>query len=83
MIILASASPRRKELLKNITSDFKIVPSSIEEIVPSGENYLVQIDPTSVGRKKTVHLKNLRYKKEKPFLASKKYQIYQNICQRC
>ena len=45
-------------------------PKQNEEIVPSGENYLVQIDPTSVGRKKTVHLKNLRYKKEKPFLAN-------------
>ena len=36
MIILASASPRRKELLKNITSDFKIIPSTIEEVVPEG-----------------------------------------------
>ena len=34
MIILASASPRRKELLGHIINDFKIVPSSIEETVP-------------------------------------------------
>ena len=45
-------------------------PRQEEEIVPAGENYLVQIDPTSFGRKKTVHLQNLRYKKEKPFLAN-------------
>lgn len=30
-IILASASPRRKELLKNIFRDFQIIPSSREE----------------------------------------------------
>lgn len=34
-IILASSSPRRKELLKNITDDFIIIPSSIEEKYPS------------------------------------------------
>ena len=33
-IILASASPRRKELLKQITEDFEISVSSVEEIVP-------------------------------------------------
>ncbi len=32
--ILASASPRRQELLKNITTDFTILPSDVEEIVP-------------------------------------------------
>jgi len=31
MYILASASPRRKELLSKITNDFKIVSSSIDE----------------------------------------------------
>ena len=31
MIILASASPRRKELLKLITDDFKIIPSNADE----------------------------------------------------
>lgn len=35
MIILASASPRRKSLLKNIISDFDIVSSNIEEEIPS------------------------------------------------
>lgn len=32
-IILASASPRRAELLKKITTDFKIIPAEIEEII--------------------------------------------------
>ena len=35
-IILASASPRRQELLKHITDDFIIKVSDIEEIVPDG-----------------------------------------------
>lgn len=33
-IILASASPRRKELLKLIFNDFKIMPSDAEETLP-------------------------------------------------
>ncbi len=35
-VILASASPRRKELLELITEDFKIIPSGVEETVPDG-----------------------------------------------
>ena len=34
--ILASASPRRKELFKNIKANFEVIPSDIEEIVPEG-----------------------------------------------
>lgn len=33
--ILASASPRRKELMQNITEEFLILPSRVEEIVPA------------------------------------------------
>ena len=36
MIILASASPRRKELIRLITEDFKIIPSNADENI-SGE----------------------------------------------
>ena len=35
-IILASASPRRKELLSYIAQDFNVIPSDVEEIVPKG-----------------------------------------------
>lgn len=35
-MILASQSPRRKELLGFITSDFSVIPSQGEEIVPEG-----------------------------------------------
>ncbi|GHU55643.1 Maf-like protein [Clostridia bacterium] len=34
MIILASASPRRQELLKLITEDFIVLPADIDEIIP-------------------------------------------------
>ena len=34
-VILASASPRRKELLKKIVSDFEIIPSNVVETFPS------------------------------------------------
>lgn len=33
-LILASASPRRQELLKDIISEFEIIPSFVEEVVP-------------------------------------------------
>lgn len=38
MIILASASPRRRSLLKKIIDDFKIIPSNIEENIPNNIN---------------------------------------------
>ena len=41
-----------------------------EEIVPSGENYLVQIDPTSPTKTKTILLQNFRIKNKNPFLAN-------------
>lgn len=36
MIILASSSPRRKELLLILTNDFKVYPSGVEEIIKPG-----------------------------------------------
>lgn len=33
-VILASQSPRRKELLNLLISDFKVIPSTVEETVP-------------------------------------------------
>lgn len=36
MIILASASPRRKELLSRIVPEYECVPSGCEEFVPEG-----------------------------------------------
>jgi septum formation protein len=36
MLILASGSPRRKELLSIITAGFKIIPSDVPEVVPDG-----------------------------------------------
>ncbi len=33
-IILASASPRRKELLNVITENFKVIPSTVDESIP-------------------------------------------------
>ena len=35
-MILASASPRRKEILSLLTEDFKIIPAVGEEVVPLG-----------------------------------------------
>ena len=37
-IILASASPRRKEILENTNIKFDIISSSIEELVLDGES---------------------------------------------
>ncbi len=37
-IVLASSSPRRKELLENLRLDFKIVKSDLKEIVRKDEN---------------------------------------------
>ena len=44
--------------------------NQLQENIPSDESYLVQIDPTSSEKAKTVLLSNYRYKMEKPFLAN-------------
>lgn len=54
-IILASSSPRRKELMKLITEDFEIIPSNEEEIIPENtpavrvSEYLAKIKARSVS----------------------------------
>lgn len=56
-IILASASPRRRELLGIITENFEVIPSDAEEVVPksiSAEDtaeFLARIKAKSVGEK--------------------------------
>lgn len=35
-VILASASPRRRELLCKVFSEFEVIPTEVEEIVPEG-----------------------------------------------
>ena len=35
-VILASASPRRRELLGYIVSDFECIPADIDETIPEG-----------------------------------------------
>lgn len=55
-IVLASASPRRKELMKFITEDFEIIPSDEEEIIPdnisavSVSEYLAKIKARNVSK---------------------------------
>ena len=42
----------------------------LEENILSGESYLVEIDPTTSEKNKTVYLPNYRTKRENPFLAN-------------
>lgn len=54
-IVLASASPRRKELLKLITDEFDVMPSDINEMLPEGiesekaAQYLAKIKARSIA----------------------------------
>ena len=56
-VILASASPRRKELLGLITKEFKIIPSCVEEAVPDGvppekqPEYLARLKAEDIAKK--------------------------------
>ena len=49
---------------------FSTEENVLEEYIQSGENYLVQIDPTVSPRKKNIYLQNLSFKKQKPFLSN-------------
>lgn len=55
-IILASASPRRRELLGYIVKDFCVVPSGVEEIVPKGIRVLKQ--PEYLSKIKALDIAN-------------------------
>ncbi len=56
-LILASASPRRKELLSIITDSFTVIPSDVEEIIPdnldvySVPQYLSQLKARDISNK--------------------------------
>ena len=54
MLILASASPRRQELLKKITEDFLCKPSDIEENYP--QNMPITAVPEFLALKKAEHI---------------------------
>ena len=56
-IILASASPRRKELLNLIIENFKVIPSSVEEIIP--ETLVVTKVPEFLSELKALVLFNI------------------------
>jgi septum formation protein len=55
-IILASASPRRKELLSYITDEFLVLPSGVEEIVP--EKLSVHKIPEYLAKLKALDIAN-------------------------
>ncbi len=52
--ILASASPRRKELFAQISKEFKILPSDIEEIIP--ENVEIEKVPEILAEQKAADI---------------------------
>ncbi len=54
MIILASGSPRRKELLSLITEDFKIIPADIDETIYENVELLKQ--PQYLAEKKARYI---------------------------
>ena len=55
-LILASKSPRRQELIRNITEDFEVIVSPVDEILPEGiapeeaPVYLAAIKAAAVAR---------------------------------
>lgn len=61
MIVLASASPRRKELLSFITTDFKIVPADIDETVEN--NVPLEKRPEYLAVKKALHISKTAMKR--------------------
>ena len=63
----------KAELNSYFTIKYEIDPYNLiqlEENIISGQSYLVQIDPTTRDKYKTVLLSNYRIKKEQPFLAN-------------
>ena len=74
-----------KEMIDNIIIDYEAITNSFftiqysystfnleqsSEIIPSGESYLVQINPASVSQTKILSLSNLFYKRKNQYLAN-------------
>lgn len=53
-IILASASPRRQELLKVIFDEFDIMPADIDESI--SEDIKVDLRPEKIAQRKALHI---------------------------
>lgn len=56
-IILASSSPRRKQILENIELDFEIIPSDYEEVLESNVFSYKKIENLAYNKAKAVLLK--------------------------
>lgn len=57
-IILASASPRRQELLKYITPEFEVIPADVDETLPEG--IAAEASAEFLARKKAEHIASRR-----------------------
>lgn len=53
-IILASASPRRQELLKVIVNKFDIIPADIDESI--SDDIKVELRPEKIAQRKALHI---------------------------
>ena len=53
-IILASASPRRRELMAHISTNFQVIPSNVEEIVPENISPLEQAEYLALIKAKDI-----------------------------
>ena len=53
-VILASASPRRKELLSLIVPEFDVIVSGVEELLKDGENLQEQVTNLAYAKAKDV-----------------------------
>jgi len=58
MIILASQSPRRAELLRQIGIEFRTVPADVDERVLAGEGAADFIERVAITKAQTVHAAN-------------------------
>ena len=53
-IILGSGSPRRRELLSLITTDFKVMPSDADETIPDGLSCEKAVEYLSLVKAKSI-----------------------------
>ena len=55
MIILASQSPRRAELLNQIGVEFRVLPTKIDETVHPDERAADYVERVAIAKARTVH----------------------------
>ena len=60
MMILASQSPRRKELIRKLVDDFIVIPADIDENVKNSKNWVIFANKNFFNKNKIKEYRDIK-----------------------